>query len=95
MKIGCTLLTAALTLSALPAVAQPPSNSFTPEPHGIKCEDFRQNTNGSWTPVRKVTLSCPSGLFSVEPDEMFGIGPGNDASFCSLKIARVLNDRCR
>jgi len=72
-----------------------PSVSPTSESHGIKREDFRQNMNGSWTPIRKVAPSGSNGPFSVEPDQMLGIGPSNRASVYGVKMARTLNDQCR
>ncbi len=94
MKFGYAVLTASLILTATPVAAQfalphPPPPSQT----GIHCEDFRQKSNGSWTPIRKVILVGPQGPFAVEPEESFGIETGGN--LFNLKIAQILNDQCR
>jgi hypothetical protein len=40
-----------------------------------------------------VTLVAPQGPFTVEPGETFGIETGGN--LFNLKIAQILNDRCR
>jgi hypothetical protein len=40
-----------------------------------------------------VTLVAPQGPFTVEPGEQFGIETGGN--LFNLKIAQILNDRCR
>jgi hypothetical protein len=94
MKIGYAVLAASLILSALPGAAQDAStHPPAAQASGISCADFRQKSNGSWTPIRKVTLVAPQGPFTVEPGETFGIETGGN--LFNLKIARILNDRCR
>jgi hypothetical protein len=94
MKIGYAVLAASLILSAVPGAAQ---TAYThprgDQTSGISCADFRQNSNGSWTPIRAVTLVAPQGPFTVGPSETFGIETGGN--LFNLKIARILNDRCR
>jgi len=94
MKIGYAVLAAGLIVAALPgaaqtASAQPPAAQES----GISCADFRHKSNGSWTPVRTVTLVGPQGPFKVDPSEQFGIETGGN--LFNLKIAQILNDRCR
>ncbi len=94
MKIGYAVLAATQILSALPGAAQTPSpQPSAAQASGISCADFRQNSNGSWSPIRKVTLVAPQGPFTVEPGETFGIETGGN--LFNLKIARILNDHCR
>jgi hypothetical protein len=94
MKFSPIALLAVLAGSTAPASAQftiPPSPS--PEQTGIHCEDFRQMSNGAWTPVRKVTLKGPQGPFSLEPGQSIGIETGGH--LFNVRIARILNDQCR
>jgi hypothetical protein len=94
MRLSRAALLAILVGSTAPASAEfaiPPSPP--PGKTGIHCEDFRQLSNGAWTPVRKVTLIAPQGPFTVEPGETFGIETGGH--LFNLRIARILNDQCR
>jgi len=94
MKLSSVALLVILIGSTAPASAQfaiPPSPPA--EKTGIHCEDFRQLSNGAWTPVRKVTLNAPQGPFTVEPGEIFGIETGGH--LFNLRMARILNDHCR
>ena len=57
MKMGNAFLVAGLLLAATAAAARPGlGNNPSPRQVGISCRDFRLNSDGSWTPVRKVTL---------------------------------------
>ena len=94
MKIGYAVLAAALILSAIPGASQTAStHPSAAQASGISCADFRQLANGAWTPVRTVTLVAPQGPFTVGPSEHFGIETGGN--LFNLKIAQILNDRCR
>jgi hypothetical protein len=95
MKVGYAVLTAtSLILSAVPGAAQTASaQPSAAQASGISCADFRQHSNGSWTPVRTVTLVAPQGPIAVGPSDTFGIDVGG--TIYNLKIARILNDRCR
>jgi hypothetical protein len=90
MNIRYVLLTALLILPA-PSLAQP-RPAYFPElqAQGVSCADFRHNSRGSWSPVRKVTIVGPSGPFTVEPDEVFSL----DATFMSVNLAAILDERC-
>jgi hypothetical protein len=94
MKIGYAVLAAGLIVSVLPGAARTASaQPGEAEASGISCADFRHKSNGSWTPVRTVTLVGPQGPFRVDPSEQFGIETGG--TLFNLKIAKILNDRCR
>ncbi|QGM47093.1 hypothetical protein [Methylocystis heyeri] len=94
MKLSSAAVLAILVGSSTPVFAQfPIPPSPPPEQTGIHCQDFRQLSNGAWTPVRRVTLTAPQGPFTVEPGESFGIETGGH--LFNLRIARILNDQCR
>ncbi len=94
MKIGFAVLTGSLILAATLAAAQPGPRHPTPREMGISCRDFRLNSDGSWTPVRKVTILGPNGPFTVEPDEVFRIQLQGTTNY-GVKIAEILRDMCR
>ena len=94
MKIGNALLIVGLLLAATAAVAQPRlRDNPSPRQVGISCRDFRLNSDGSWTPIRKVTLLDPNGPFTVEPDEVFRIQLQGTTNY-GVKIAEILRDNC-
>jgi hypothetical protein len=94
MKLSSAAVLAILVVSSTPVSAQfPIPPSPPPEQTGIHCRDFRQLSNGAWTPIRRVTLLAPQGPFTVEPGESFGIETGGH--LFNLRIARILNDQCR
>jgi hypothetical protein len=90
MNIRYVLLTALLILPA-PSRAQPwPAYFPELQARGVSCADFRHNSWGSWSPVRKATIVGPSGPFTVEPHEAFSL----DATFMSVNLAAILDERC-
>jgi hypothetical protein len=94
MKIGNALLIIGLMLAATAAAAQSgPGHNPSPREVGISCRDFRLNSDGSWTPIRKVTLLGPNGPFTVEPDEVFRIQLQGTTNY-GVKIAEILRDNC-
>jgi hypothetical protein len=94
MKIGNALLIIGLILAATAVAAQPgPSHNPSAREVGISCRDFRLNSDGSWTPIRKVTLLGPNGPFTVEPDEIFRIQFQGTTNY-GVKIAEILRDNC-
>jgi hypothetical protein len=94
MKVGNALLIMGLILAATAAGAQPGlRNNPSPGEVGISCRDFRLNSDGSWTPIRKVTLFGPNGPFTVEPDEVFRIQLQGTTNY-GVKIAEILRDNC-
>jgi hypothetical protein len=94
MKIGNALLIGGLLLAATAAAAQPGlRHNPSPRQVGISCRDFRLNSNGSWTPIRRVTLFGPNGPFTVGPDEVFRIQLQGTTNY-GVKIAEILRDNC-
>jgi hypothetical protein len=94
MKIGNALPIMGLIFAATAAAAQPgPTHNPSAREAGISCRDFRLNADGSWTPIRKVTLRGPNGPFTVEPDETFRIQLQGTTNY-GLKIAEILRDNC-
>ena len=95
MTIGYAVLAASLILSAasIGAAQYASTHPSAAQASGISCADFRQKSNGSWTPVRKVTMVAPQGPFTVEPGETFGLETGG--KLFNLKIGQILNDHCR
>jgi hypothetical protein len=61
---------------------------------GLACANFKQNPDGSWTPVRKVTIVGPNGPFTVEPGQIFRIQLEGTTNY-NVKIAETLDDICR
>ncbi len=92
MKTGNVLLVAGLVLAASAAAAQPRHDPSARQV-GISCHDFRLNSNGSWSPVRRVTLLGPNGPFTVEPDEVFRVQLQGTTNY-GVKIAEILRDNC-
>jgi hypothetical protein len=92
MKTGNVLLVAGLVLAASAAAAQP-GHDPSARQVGISCHDFRLNSNGSWSPVRRVTLFGPNGPFTVEPDEVFRVQLQGTTNY-GVKIAEILRDNC-
>ncbi|ARN80964.1 hypothetical protein [Methylocystis bryophila] len=79
------LLLAAASLLYTGTVAQAAS---------LSCADFRQNPDGSWTPVRRSVVVGPRGPFSVEPGEVFHVQLQGTTNY-GANIAESLNARCR
>ena len=45
-----------------------------PAQQAISCSDFRQNDDGSWTPLKIVTISGPKQSAQFGPDESLRAG---------------------
>jgi hypothetical protein len=69
----------------LPALAQPAEDLSA-----LKCADFRHNSDGSWSPVREVTIQYPNGNESVGPQVTF---PAR-GTYMGVAFAQILNQRC-
>ena len=94
MKIGNVFLVAGLLLAASAAAAQPGlGHNPSPRRVGISCRDFRMNSDGSWSPLRRVTLFGPNGPFTVEPDEVLRLSFQGTTNY-GVKIAEILRDNC-
>jgi hypothetical protein len=95
MTFKSALVAAGLLLTSTSAIAQPnPRNVQTPRTLGVSCSDFRLNADGSWSPVRKVTIIGPHGPFSAGPDEIFRIQLQGTTNY-GVKVAQILNESCR
>ena len=59
---------------------------------GLNCQDFRKNNDGSWSPIRPVSIQLPSGGNVV-------VGPGvtlrPGGQFMGFDLATVLNAQCK
>jgi hypothetical protein len=71
--------------AVLPAQAQPAQDLSA-----LKCADFRHNSDGSWSPVREVTIQYPNGIVSVAPQVSFPAG----GTYMGVALAQMLNQRC-
>jgi hypothetical protein len=61
---------------------------------GLNCANFKQNPDGSWTPVRTVVIVGPNGPFTVQPGQVFRIQLEGTTNY-NVKIAETLDDICR
>ena len=72
MKIEQFALMASLALMTVSCAAgSNPGRPPLPRYEGLACENFKHNADGSWTPVRRVTIVGPNGPFTVEPGQKF------------------------
>jgi hypothetical protein len=58
----------------------------------LNCDDFRRNSNGSWSPIRPVQI-CPAT--TIGPDVSLDRGMGG--IFCGVPVAgmlSILNRKC-
>ena len=58
------------------------------------CSDFRKEPDGSWTPVKEVSISTADGCWARLKAGEFGLTPGI-AMFCGADIGLALNRQCR
>jgi hypothetical protein len=65
-----------------------------PRYEGLTCENFKRNSDGSWSPVRTVTIVGPNGPFSVVPGQKFRFQIQETTNY-NVKIAETLDDNCR
>jgi hypothetical protein len=56
----------------------------------LKCADFRHNSDGSWAPLREVTIRYPNGIVSLGPEISF---PAT-GSYMGLPLAQMLTRQC-
>jgi hypothetical protein len=57
----------------------------------LSCGDFKQNQNGSWSPVRTIRISNADGTgVKMGP----GVAFGADAAFGGVRLAALLNKEC-
>jgi hypothetical protein len=58
--------------------------------NSLNCSDFHRNPEGTWTAVRPVTISGPSGSASFGAYAFFPPG----AKFVGLDVGNTLEDKC-
>ncbi|MFC1926853.1 hypothetical protein ACFLWV_03795 [Chloroflexota bacterium] len=56
----------------------------------IPCEAFQKNPDGSWSCVRPVTISGPSGQIQIGPGMSFNRG----VLFMGVDLATLLDENC-
>jgi hypothetical protein len=99
MKYPVALLCTACLFAASPAGAQTaqlpltsaagyPPQSTLPSP--FRCSDFAHNSDGSWSPLRPVTIKSGNTTATVQPGASFGPG----VTFAGVGLAEVLNRQC-
>ncbi|HLY06081.1 MAG TPA: hypothetical protein VKR31_10065 [Rhizomicrobium sp.] len=100
---SCTiaLLAGASLFAAFPAIAQSgagqlpltsaagyPPQEVLPSP--FRCADFTRNSDGSWSPLRPVTIKSGDTKATLQPGESLNAG----ATFGGVDVAADLNRRC-
>ena len=94
MKIENAVLVASLALMTASCAAwSNPGRPPLPRYEGLACENFKRNSDGSWTPVRRVTIVGPNGPFTVEPGQKFRFQIQETTNY-NVKIAETLDDNC-
>jgi hypothetical protein len=93
-------LASACVLAAFPANAQGagqlpltsgagyPPQQVLPSP--FRCADFARSSDGSWSPLRPVTISTGDTKATLQP----GVGFNTGATFGGVDVAAELNRRC-
>jgi hypothetical protein len=72
----------------LTSAAGTPPQSVLPSP--FRCSNFRRNSDGSWSPLRPITIRTGDTTATVAPGVSFGTG----ATFAGVDLATVLNKQC-
>jgi hypothetical protein len=72
----------------LTSAAGTPPQEVLPSP--FRCSNFRHNSDGSWSPLRSVTIRTGDTTAIVAPGVSFATG----ASFAGVDLAAVLNRQC-
>ena len=72
----------------LTSAAGSPPQSVLPSP--FRCSNFRHNSDGSWSPLRPVTIRTGDTTATVAPGVSFATG----ATFAGVDLAAVLNRQC-
>ena len=86
--IRLVLSTVSLAIAA--AMALPAQAQTAPGANTLKCVDFRRNPDGSWSPMREVTIRYPNGIVSLGPPASF---PAS-GTYMGLPLAQMLNQKC-
>ena len=91
---GCVF--AAMPANAQGGAAQLPLNSgagYPPQqvlPSPFRCADFTRNSDGSWSPLRPVTIATGDAKATLQPGVSFNAG----ATYGGVDVAADLNRRC-
>jgi hypothetical protein len=72
----------------LTSAAGYPPQEVLPSP--FRCANFTHNSDGSWSPLRPVTIRTGDTTATVAPGVTFGTG----ATFAGVDLAAVLNRQC-
>jgi hypothetical protein len=89
-KRACIIAGAALIGIARLAFAAPPAEPTLASLH-LKCDDFRQNDDGSWSSVHTVKIMKPNGTgVKMGPGTSFGAG----SVFGGVHLAEMLQKEC-
>jgi len=77
-------------MSQLPltSAAGTPPQEVLPSP--FRCSNFTHNRDGSWWPLRPITIKSGGTIATVAAGVSFGSG----ASFAGVDLAAVLNRQC-
>ena len=59
-------------------------------PSPFRCTNFTRNSDGSWSPLRSVTIRSGDTKATLEPGLSFNTG----ATFAGVDVAAELNRRC-
>lgn len=80
LATACLAITMA---AAMPAQAQS-------GPLKLNCADYQRNPDGSWTPVRQVTINYPNGIVVLGTNVSF---PAH-GTYMGLELAPMLDQQC-
>ena len=72
----------------LTSAAGTPPQSVLPSP--FRCSNFRHNSDGSWSPLRPITIKTGETTATLAPGVSFGTG----VSFAGVDLAAALNRQC-
>ena len=65
-----------------------PPQSVLPSP--FRCANFKHNSDGSWSPLRPITISSGDTKATLQPGASFTTG----ATYGGVDLAAELNRRC-
>jgi hypothetical protein len=87
---ACIIAATALIAIARLAFAAPPAEPTLASLH-LKCDDFKQNDDGSWSSVHTVKIMKPNGTgVKMGPGTSFGAG----SVFGGVHLAEMLQKAC-
>jgi hypothetical protein len=55
------------------------------------CEDFQHNEDGSWAPLKDMTIAAPNGQIELGPGVSLTVG----LPILDLDLAAALNEKCK